>query len=143
VQPHWAVFGQKDAQQTVIIRRMVRDLGLDFEIVVCPIVREPDGLALSSRNRYLNAEERQAATVLYHCLELAKEMVTQGERRAAVLLQTIRQRIGVERLARLDYAEIVDLAELSPVEVITEEVLLALAVFIGKTRLIDNAFLQR
>jgi pantoate--beta-alanine ligase len=143
VQPHWAVFGQKDAQQTVIVRRMVRDLELDVEIVVCPIIREPDGLALSSRNHYLSAEERQAATILYRCLELTKEMVTQGEWRVAVLLEAIRQRIAGEGLARLDYAEIVDLEELSPVEVITEEVLLALAVFIGKTRLIDNAFLQK
>jgi pantoate--beta-alanine ligase len=141
-QPQVAVFGRKDAQQTLIIQRMARDLNLDVSIVVCPIVREADGLALSSRNRYLNAEERQAATVLYRCLDYAKQAVALGENRTAVLLQEIRQRIVAEPLARLDYAEIVDLQELSPVESITEEVLLALAVFIGKTRLIDNVLLN-
>jgi pantoate--beta-alanine ligase len=142
VQPNVAVFGQKDAQQTIIIRRMTRDLNLEVDIVVCPIVREADGLALSSRNRYLNTEERQAATLLYRCLEYAKQAAALGENRASVLLREIRQRIAAEPLARLDYAEIVDLQELSPVELITEEVLLALAVFIGKTRLIDNVLLN-
>jgi pantoate--beta-alanine ligase len=142
VQPQVAVFGQKDAQQTILIRRMTRDLNLDVDIVVCPIVREADGLAVSSRNRYLSAEERQAATLLSRCLEFAKDAAAQGENRASVMLHEIRQRIAAEPLAQLDYAEIVDLQELSPVELITEEVLLALAVFIGKTRLIDNVLLR-
>jgi pantoate--beta-alanine ligase len=142
VQPQVAVFGQKDAQQTILIRRMVRDLNLEVDIVVCPIVREADGLAVSSRNRYLNIEERQAAPLLSRCLEYAKDAAAQGENRASVLLQEIRQRIAAEPLARLDYAEIVDLEGLSPVELIKEEVLLALVVFIGKSRLIDNALLR-
>jgi pantoate--beta-alanine ligase len=142
VEPQIAVFGQKDAQQAMIIRRMVRDLALNVAIIVCPIVREPDGLALSSRNHYLSADERQAATILYQCLQFARERLAQNESRASVLLQEVRQRIAAEPLAALDYAEVVDTEELSPVEVITEEVLLALAVFIGKTRLIDNTFLR-
>lgn len=141
VQPDFAVFGQKDAQQAVIIRRLVRDLNLDVEIVVCPIVREPDGLALSSRNRYLNAEERRQATVLYHCLEYARQAVEEGERRTANLLEEIRRRIAAVPLARLDYAEIVDLETLSRLESVTQDALLALAVFIGNTRLIDNTVL--
>lgn len=142
VEPHTAVFGQKDAQQTVLIRRMVEDLHLDVEVVVGPIVREPDGLALSSRNQYLNGDERRAATVLYRSLEAAQRAVSRGERSAQVLLEAVRQRIDSEPLARLDYAEIVDPESLAPRAVVEDKTLLALAVFLGKTRLIDNAFLR-
>jgi len=142
-QPHRAVFGQKDAQQTVILRRMVRDLDLDVEIIVQPIVREADGLALSSRNRYLNPEERKAATVLFRSLEFARQASLQGESRADVLLRGVRELIGSEPLARLDYAEIVSIDDLSPLPQVTTNALLALALFIGRTRLIDNTFLHK
>ncbi|MCI0423674.1 MAG: pantoate--beta-alanine ligase [Acidobacteria bacterium] len=143
IQPQWAVFGQKDAQQTVILRRMVQDLNLDVEVIVQPIVREIDGLALSSRNQYLNVAERKAATILFRSLEFAQQALTQGESKTDVLVSGVRQLIGSEPLARLDYAEIVNAADLSPVEQVGDNALLALAVFIGKTRLIDNAFLGR
>ncbi len=107
VRPHRAVFGQKDAQQTVILRRMVRDLDLDVELIVQPIVREADGLALSSRNQYLSPEERRAATVLSRSLESARQALLQGERKSDVLLRGVRELIDSEKLARLDYAEIV------------------------------------
>ena len=143
VRPHRAVFGQKDAQQTIILRRMVRDLNLDVDLIVQPIVREPDGLALSSRNRYLNPEERQAATVLFRSLEFARQASLRGEHRAGLLLQGVRRLIEAEPLARLDYAEIVSVDDLSPLHEVTSPALLAIAVFIGKTRLIDNAFLHK
>jgi len=143
VQPHRAVFGQKDAQQTVILRRMVRDLDLDVEIIVQPILREADGLALSSRNQYLSPEESKAANVLFRGLEFARQALTQGESRADVLLRGVRELIELEPLARLDYAEIVSIDDLSPMPQITTNALLALAVFIGRTRLIDNTFLHK
>jgi pantoate--beta-alanine ligase len=142
IQPNLAVFGQKDAQQSIIIRRMVRDLDLDVEIVVCPIVREADGLALSSRNKYLKGAEREAATVLFQCLEWAKQKVAEGELRAEPILSGITKRIENEPLARLDYAEIVDTNDLAPLTIVKENSLLALAVFIGDTRLIDNSLLR-
>ena len=143
VRPHRAVFGQKDAQQTIILRRMVRDLNLDVDLIIQPIVREPDGLALSSRNRYLNPEERQAATVLFRSLEFARQASLRGEHRAGLLLQGVRRLIEAEPLARLDYAEIVSVDDLSPLHEVTSPALLAIAVFIGKTRLIDNASLHK
>jgi pantoate--beta-alanine ligase len=142
VRPHKAVFGQKDAQQTIILSRMVRDLNLDVELIVQPIVREADGLALSSRNRYLNPKERQAATVLFRSLESARQAVLGGERRVGVLLQGVQELIADEPLARLDYAEIVSADDLSPLQEVTSPALLAIAVFIGETRLIDNTFLN-
>lgn len=142
VQPDVAVFGQKDAQQCVIVRRMMIDLNLDVEIVVCPIIREADGLAMSSRNRYLKATERKAATILYQCLEWAREKVTQGETCAELILRGVKERIEKEPLARLDYAEIVDANDLSAIKTIKENSLLALAVFIGNIRLIDNILLE-
>jgi pantoate--beta-alanine ligase len=142
VRPHKAVFGQKDAQQTIILRRMVRDLNLDVELIVQPIVREADGLALSSRNRYLNSEERQAATVLFRSLEFARRAALRGECRAGVLLQGVQELIAAEPLARLDYAEIVSVDDLSTLHEVTSAALLAMAVFIGETRLIDNTFLN-
>ena len=143
VRPHRAVFGQKDAQQTIILNRMVHDLNLDVELIVQPIVREPDGLALSSRNQYLNPEERKAATVLFRSLEFARQASLRGQSRADVLLQGVRKLIEAEPLARLDYAEIVSVDDLSPLHEVTSPALLAIAVFIGKTRLIDNAFLHK
>ena len=143
VRPHRAVFGQKDAQQTIILRRMVRDLNLDVELIVQPIVREPDGLALSSRNQYLNPEERKAATVLFRSLEFARQASLQGQSRTGELLRGVRDLIESEPLARLDYAELVSADDLSPLDEVTNHALLALAVFIGKTRLIDNTFLDK
>ena len=143
VRPHRAVFGQKDAQQTVILRRMVRDLDLDVELIVQPIVREADGLALSSRNQYLSPEERRAATVLFRSLESARQAFLQGEKRTEVLLRGVRELIESEPLARLDYAEIVSTDDLSPLSEVTTRALLVLAVFFGSTRLIDNTFLDK
>ena len=143
VRPHRAVFGQKDAQQTIILRRMVRDLNLDVKLIVQPIVREPDGLALSSRNRYLNPEERHAASVLFRSLEFARQASLRGECRADVLLEGVRKLMESEPLARLDYAQIVSTDDLSTLQEVTSSALLAIAVFIGKTRLIDNAFLHK
>lgn len=143
VRPHRAVFGQKDAQQTIILRRMVRDLNLDVELIVQPIIREPDGLALSSRNQYLNPEERKAATVLFRSLEFARQASLQGQSRTDELLRGVRDLIESEPLARLDYAELVNADDLSPLDEVTNHALLALAVFIGKTRLIDNVFLDK
>ena len=142
VRPHRAVFGQKDAQQTIILSRMVRDLNLDVELIVQPIVREADGLALSSRNQYLSPEERRAATILFRSLAFAQEASLRGESRSDVLLRGVKQLVESEPLARLDYAEIVSADDLSSLVQIKPKALLAMAVFIGKTRLIDNAFLQ-
>jgi len=143
VRPHRAVFGQKDAQQTIILRRMVHDLNLDVELIVQPIVRESDGLALSSRNQYLSPEERRAATILFRSLEFARQASLRGQSRADVLLSGVRDLIESEPLARLDYAELVSADDLSPLDEVTNHALLALAVFIGKTRLIDNTFLHK
>jgi len=141
VRPHRAVFGQKDAQQAIILRRMVRDLDLDVELIVQPIVREHDGLALSSRNKYLSPDERKAATILFRSLEFARQASLRGECRADALLRGVRDLIESEPLARLDYAELVSADDLSPLSQVSDHALLALAVFIGKTRLIDNTVL--
>jgi len=142
VQPHFAYFGRKDAQQSRIITQMSRDLNLDTEIVVCPIVREPDGLALSSRNAYLNAEERKAATVLHRALEAAKSELRAGVRDALQLQTVLRRTLGAERLARVDYAEIVDAESFEPVTRVGKPCYVLLAVFVGKTRLIDNLYIE-
>jgi pantoate--beta-alanine ligase len=142
VQPDVAVFGQKDAQQCLIIQRMVRDLNLDVEILVCPTIRELDGVAVSSRNRYLSPSERKAAGVIYQSLQKAEEMVRNGERNAGTILDEVKRRISEQPLARLQYAELVDPADLSPLGTFSQESLLLLAVFIGSTRLIDNIFLR-
>ena len=142
VQPHRAYFGRKDAQQARLITQMSRDLNLDSEIVVCPIVREPDGLALSSRNVYLSPDERKAATVLYRALDASKGELARGVR-DALQLKTVLQRIlGRERLAAVDYAEIVDAESFEPVLRIGKAGYVLLAVFIGKTRLIDNLLVE-
>lgn len=142
VQPHFAYFGRKDAQQVRIICEMVRDLNLDVEIVVCPVVRESDGLALSSRNAYLSADERKAATVLHRALQAVRNELSTGVR-DAMQLQTLTRRIlEAEPLARVDYAEIVSADTFEPVVRVTRPSYALLAVFIGKTRLIDNLLIE-
>ena len=142
VQPNFAYFGRKDAQQVRIISQMVSDLNLDTEIVVCPIVREPDGLALSSRNAYLSAEERRAATVLHRALTAAKAELACGTRDSLRLKAVLRKVLEVESLAAVDYAEIVDADTFEPAIGIARPCYVLLAVFIGKTRLIDNLYLE-
>jgi len=142
VQPHRAYFGRKDAQQARLITQMARDLNLDSEIVVCPIVREPDGLALSSRNAYLNSAERKAATVLHSALAAARDELAQGVRDALQLKDMLQRTLGRELLAAVDYAEIVDADSFDPVVRISKACYVLLAVFIGKTRLIDNLYVE-
>ncbi len=138
VTPDRAYFGQKDAQQLAVIRRMVRDLNFDIEIVGCPIVREKDGLAMSSRNTYLSGEERKAALILHKSLLLGKQMMEQGERDAAKVKAAIIQNMETEPLAKVDYVEIVNPDSLENIDIIKGKALIATAVYIGKTRLIDN-----
>jgi len=142
VQPHFAYFGRKDAQQVRIISEMARDLNLDAEIVVCPIVREADGLALSSRNAYLSAEERKAATVLHRALAAARNELASGVRDAMQLQTVMRRILEGEPFARVDYAEIVSADTFEPVVRVARPSYAVLAVFIGKTRLIDNLLIQ-
>ena len=141
VKPHVAVFGEKDFQQLLTIRRMVADLDFDVEVLGMPIVREPDGVAMSSRNAYLSAPERRAARCLSRALDTARAAFEAGERRSAALLEKARAVLDAETLARVDYAEIVDAETAQPAGTVDRPALLALAVFIGKTRLIDNAVL--
>ena len=142
VQPDYAFFGQKDAQQVVVLRRMVEDLNAGVDIRAMPIIRNPDGLAMSSRNAYLSPEERRAALVLFKSLEEARRMFEKGERAAAPIQERLLRIIASEPLARIDYAEVVAPSSLEPVERIDGEALVALAVYIGKTRLIDNTILR-
>lgn len=141
VQPTRAYFGQKDAQQTVVIRRMVQDLNFNLELVIGPTVREADGLALSSRNVYLTAQERAAATVLYRGLLKVQHRFQQGERHAETLRQLLRDTIQAEPLARLDYVSLADGTTLEELDTVDRPALVSLAVFFGKTRLIDNIIL--
>lgn len=136
--PDKVYFGQKDAQQLAVIKRMVRDLSVDVEIIGCPIVREEDGLAKSSRNTYLSNEERKAATILYKSLMEARKLIEDGERSSKSVINSITQTINSEPMAKMDYVNVVDSDSIEPVEVIGSSVLVAIAVFIGKTRLIDN-----
>lgn len=138
VHPDKAYFGQKDAQQLAIIKRMVRDLNFDIEIIGCPIIREPDGLAKSSRNTYLNADERKAALILSKAIKLGEELVADGERNALTVIKAMTDKINTEPLARIDYVNVVDALSIEPLDVVKGEVLVAIAVYIGKTRLIDN-----
>ncbi|MCP2605338.1 pantoate--beta-alanine ligase [Candidatus Aminicenantes bacterium AH-873-B07] len=142
VQPDIAFFGQKDAQQAIIIKRMVKDLNLDVKIEVMPIIREKDGLAMSSRNTYLNPEERKSATVLYRSLQLAKKLIEKGERNSELIISKMKELIEAEPFSKIDYIEIVDLEELNPIKEIKNEALIALAVYIGNTRLIDNIIVK-
>ena len=138
VTPDKAYFGEKDAQQVAVIKRMVRDLNIDVEIVACPIIREEDGLAKSSRNTYLSEDERKAALVLSRSLEIAKDALRKGERNANNIKNAIKEVLNSEPLAKIDYVEIVDSDSLKSVEIIERNVLIPIAVYIGKTRLIDN-----
>ena len=142
VQPDFAYFGRKDAQQVRIIGEMTRDLNLDAEIVVCPIVREADGLALSSRNAYLSVEERKAATVLHRALTTTQSELAAGVRDAAQLPAVMRRIIEAEPLATADYAEIVSADTFEPVVRVARSCYAVLAVFVGKTRLIDNLLIE-
>lgn len=142
IEPDVAFFGQKDAAQLTIIRRMARDLNFPVEIRACPIVREPDGLAMSSRNAYLNPDERQRALVLRRSLLQAEFMFQNGEKRSAALSAAGRLLFAQEPAVRLDYFEIVDPDTLDPVETISCPTLVAVAAFVGKTRLIDNTLLE-
>ncbi len=141
VQPDFSFFGQKDAAQVAVLRKMVRDLDFPLEIVVCPTVREPDGLAMSSRNRYLSAEERRQALTLSRALHAAEAHAARGERRAAALLQTMRAALQEEPAIRVDYIAIVDPDTLLPIDDVDGGGLLAIAAYVGNTRLIDNVLL--
>jgi pantoate--beta-alanine ligase len=142
VQPHFAYFGRKDAQQARVIRQMVRDLNLDTEIVVCPVVREADGLAMSSRNAYLKGDERRAATVLYRALIAARQEVLSGERDVVHLVAEMRKMIASELLVSADYVEIVDAESFEPVLRLRRTCLVLVAAFVGATRLIDNMLVE-
>ena len=142
IQPTRAYFGQKDAQQAIVLRRMVADLNFNLQLVVCPIVREPDGLAMSSRNKYLMGPERPAALVLRRALDAAEAAVANGQTDAEAIRQQMRAIIAAEPLARLDYVSIADGETLHEVAHLEREALASLAVFIGRTRLIDNALLR-
>ena len=143
VEPDMAFFGQKDAAQTTIIRRMVRDLNLPVEIVVCPIVREPDGLAMSSRNAYLGPQERKSALVLHRALTEVRSRFDQGERETATLIEVGRQILAQDPAVRPDYFELVDPATLDPMQEVAGSALVAVAAFVGNTRLIDNILLAK
>ena len=142
VKPHLAVFGQKDYQQAQVIRQMVHDLNFDVEILTGPIVREPDGLAMSSRNKYLSAAQRKDALVLRQSLQLAQTIIRQGERNPAVLRERMEKLIESVPTSRIDYIAIVDPETLEDVAAIGERTLIALSVFIGQTRLIDNMVVE-
>ena len=142
VQPHFAYFGRKDAQQVRLIQQMARDLNLGTEIVICPIVREADGLARSSRNAYLSGQERRAATVLYRALDATRREMSKGARDSLHLQDLIRKILESEPLANVDYAEVVDADTFEPIARIRGNCYVLLAVRIGKTRLIDNLFVE-
>lgn len=142
VRPDRAYFGQKDAQQAIVIQQMTKDLDMDVEIMVCPIVREKDGLAMSSRNVYLNPQEREQAVVLSESLALAKKLIIQGERDAFKIKAAIVDKITQKPLAKIDYVSIVDAQTLKDIHHITNRVLIALAVKFGATRLIDNIIVE-
>ncbi|SHJ60713.1 pantothenate synthetase [Hathewaya proteolytica DSM 3090] len=142
VQPDKAYFGEKDAQQLSVIRTMVKDLNFPIEIVGCPIVREKDGLAKSSRNTYLNIEERRAALILSKSLKLAEKLIQDGEKSSDKIKEAILNSISTEKLAKTDYVEIVDFDTIKPTSEIKHNTLIAIAVYIGKTRLIDNIIIK-
>ncbi len=142
VKPHLAIFGEKDYQQLQVIKRMVKDLNLDVEIVGHPTVREKDGLAMSSRNTYLSEEERESALSLFKALNFAQNLVKEGERDVAVLKKKLKEFIESHPFTKVQYIEFVDPSELTPVEKVEKETLCALAVFVGKARLIDNMLIK-
>ncbi len=140
--PHCAVFGQKDFQQLMVIRRMVTDLNMDIEIIGAPIVRESDGIAMSSRNTYLSPEQRAAARCLSQALFDARDLFSEGERRAEVLLDRVTSSIDAEPLAEIDYVQLCDVATLTDIDRIEKDAVLAAAVYFGQARLIDNVVLE-
>jgi len=142
IQPTRAYFGQKDAQQAAVIRQMTRDLNFPIEIIICPIIREADGLAMSSRNVYLDMEQRKAATVLFRALSAAKDEFEKGERDAEKLRRKMKAVIAGEPLAQMQYVSCADYDTLQELEKVTGKILLSMAVFLGKTRLIDNFVLE-
>ncbi len=141
VRPKRAYFGQKDAQQALVIRRLIRDLNFDIDLVVGPTVREADGLAMSSRNTHLSQEERKAATVLYRCLQQAESLYADGERNAQQFRDAMEKLLRAEPLARHDYISVADVEDLAELKTVDRKALVSLAVRIGKTRLIDNTIL--
>ncbi|MBA7694406.1 Pantothenate synthetase [subsurface metagenome] len=142
INPDISFFGQKDAQQAIILKRMVKELNLEVIIEVLPIIREEDGLALSSRNKYLTQEERKAALILSKSLKEAQSMMEKGQRDSAAIIKEMKEIIGREPLAKIDYVEIVDMDKLNPVDKIEKKALVAMSIFIGKIRLIDNTILR-
>ena len=138
VQPDKAYFGQKDAQQLAVIRRMVRDLNMNLEVIGCPIIREEDGLAKSSRNTYLSKDERKAALILSKAVKLGEDMAKAGEKDTDKIVSEMIKLIETEPMAKIDYVQAVDAVSVKPVKEMTAPVLVAMAVYIGKTRLIDN-----
>ncbi len=142
VQPHTLYLGQKDAQQAIILTNMVNDLNLPVNVKILPTVREKDGLAMSSRNTYLNSEERTKATVIYRSLTQAKQMIKQGERNSSAISEFIRKQITNSFPAKIDYVECVDSKTLMPAETLKGHILIALAAWFGKTRLIDNVMVK-
>ena len=143
VEPNKAYFGQKDAQQAAVLKKMVRDLHLNVELVICPIVREADGLALSSRNVYLNEEERSQAVILNEALQLARDTYMDGESDVETLIQLIKDKIETMPLAKIDYVNIYAYPSLAPIDQIKQTSIAAVAVQFGKTRLIDNVILNK
>ena len=143
VRPHYAIFGEKDFQQLVTIKRLVKDLNMDIDVIGMPIVREADGLAMSSRNSYLNQKEREAAGGLYRGLKLAKDLFDKGERSAALILNEAKRVVEIEPLTEIEYVKLVDIGTMKDVDMVEDEALLAIAVRIGKTRLIDNIVLHK
>ena len=141
VQPHKAYFGQKDAQQAIVIQKMVADLNMNLEVVVCPTIREKDGLAMSSRNTYLIRNERTSATILYRSLCLAEDMFATGERDARIIRKAMTELISQEAAAKIDYVSIADMQTLDEIDTIEGKALVSLAVRLGKPRLIDNIML--
>lgn len=142
VEPNKAYFGQKDAQQVIVIKKMVRDLNMNLEVVTCPIIREQDGLAMSSRNVYLNSDERKAAVILSKSLFETEQLIKQGEKSKEKVVKYLKDRINSEKLADIDYVEVVGADDLEKIEQLEGSVLIALAVKFGKTRLIDNIMVE-
>lgn len=138
VQPDIAFFGQKDAQQAITIKRMVRDMNMPLNIRVCPIIREPDGLAASSRNRYLSNEERKDALLLNKALTQCRQMIEQGQTKSSILIEEIKQLLAKGKFLKPDYISIVDIETVEPIDVISQKALIAVAAQVGTTRLIDN-----
>lgn len=142
VEPQKAYFGQKDAQQVIVLKKMVRDLNMNLEVITCPIIRESDGLAMSSRNVYLNSDERKSAVILSKSLFEAEELIKQGETSRKKIVEYIGSAIGKEKLAAIDYIEVVSADNLEIMEQLKGNILIALAVRFGKTRLIDNVIVE-